>query len=106
MIAWFAEAQARLTVNACTPFGQHGQQRDFARDVRRDDGRHDGAEDERLDLSVASRLVRWISSATQRLPSSIAEMYLSAVPARANGVRTPATIATRRPLPANDMAGS
>ena len=42
-------------------------------------------------------MVRWISSATHRLPSSIALRSLSAVPARANGVRTPAMIATRRP---------
>ena len=38
-----------------------------------------------------------MSSATRRFPSSIAAKPLSAVPARANGVRTPATIATRRP---------
>src|SRR5690349_3292815 len=40
-----------------------------------------------------------MSSETQSLPSSIAERCLNAVPARANGVRTPATIATRRPGP-------
>jgi hypothetical protein len=32
-------------------------------------------------------------------PSSIADMDLRAVPDFANGVRTPATIATRRPFP-------
>ena len=54
-----------------------------------------------------SRLVRWISSATQRFPSSMAVMSLNAVPARANGVRTPATIATRRPgVPSDGMTGS
>src|SRR5687768_4569583 len=36
----------------------------------------------------------------------MAEMFLRAVPARANGVRTPATIATRRPLPNGAMAGT
>src|SRR5580704_7521817 len=39
-----------------------------------------------------------MSSATQRRPSSIADTDLKTVPAFANGVRTPATIATRRPL--------
>src|SRR4029079_7927183 len=38
-----------------------------------------------------------MSSETQSLPSSIAERCLNAVPARTKGVRTPATIATRRP---------
>src|SRR5579863_8139774 len=39
-----------------------------------------------------------MSSETQRRPSSIADTDLKTVPALANGVRTPATIATRRPL--------
>src|ERR1700683_4885433 len=39
-----------------------------------------------------------MSSATHRRPSSIADTDLNTVPALANGVRTPATIATRRPL--------
>src|SRR4051812_21995361 len=43
-----------------------------------------------------------MSSATANLPSSIAVRFLSTVPARANGVRTPATIATRRPGPPSD----
>src|SRR5881394_89116 len=48
-----------------------------------------------------------MSSATANLPSSIAVMFLSTVPARANGVRTPATIATRRPGPPSDgIAGN
>jgi hypothetical protein len=34
----------------------------------------------------------------------MAEMFFKAVPDRANGVRTPATIATRRPLPNGGMA--
>jgi len=34
----------------------------------------------------------------------VAEMFLSAVPERAKGVRTPATIATRLPLPKLAMA--
>src|SRR5581483_4618319 len=38
-----------------------------------------------------------MSSATHRLPSSIAVIDLKTVPALANGVRTPATMATRLP---------
>src|SRR5678816_4311503 len=38
-----------------------------------------------------------MSSETQSLPSSIAERFLNAVPARTKGVRTRATIATPRP---------
>jgi hypothetical protein len=40
------------------------------------------------------------------LPSSIAEIGLNAVPAFANGVLTPATIATRRPFPNVAMQGT
>src|SRR5438067_2503257 len=46
-----------------------------------------------------------MSSATANFPSSMAVMFLSVVPARANGVRTPATIATRRPGPPSDGIG-
>jgi hypothetical protein len=52
-----------------------------------------------ISTSLPLRFVRWISSATQSLPSSIADMDLKAVPALVNGVLTPATIATRRPFP-------
>ena len=48
---------------------------------------------------AGSRLVRWISSPTAILPRSMALKDLSVVPARANGVRTPSMIATRRPFP-------
>ena len=47
---------------------------------------------------LPSTFARCKSSATASLPSSIAEKSLSTVPAFANGVRTPATIATRRPF--------
>src|SRR6476661_5752829 len=48
-----------------------------------------------------------MSSATQRLPRSIADSDLSVVPARAKGVRRPATMATRRPgVPSEGLAGS
>src|SRR5512142_664150 len=48
-----------------------------------------------------------MSSATHSFPSSIAVRFLKAVPARANGVRTPATMATRRPgVPSDGMAGN
>src|SRR3982750_2432724 len=48
-----------------------------------------------------------MSSATQRFPRSIADSDLSVVPARANGVRRPARMATRRPgEPKEGMAGS
>src|SRR3954466_12774216 len=43
-----------------------------------------------------------MSSATASFPSSIALRCLRTEPARANGVRTPATIATRRPPPPSD----
>src|SRR3954465_3129493 len=43
-----------------------------------------------------------MSSATASFPSSIALRCLRTVPARANGVRTPATIATRRPAPPSE----
>ena len=49
VIAWLAEAQARLTVNAWHALRQHREERDLARDVRRDDRRNDGAVDDRLD---------------------------------------------------------
>src|SRR5512147_1108820 len=48
-----------------------------------------------------------MSSATARLPRSMAESDLRVVPERAKGVRTPATMATRRPgEPKVGMAGS
>src|SRR5690348_12155855 len=56
---------------------------------------------------LPSTPLRWINSATTRLPRSIADSDLSVVPARAKGVRRPATMATRRPeVPSEGMAGS
>ncbi len=56
-----------------------------------------------MSTSSPSRFVRWISSAAQRRPRSMAVCDLKTVPARTNGVRTPATTATRLPLPNVDM---
>src|SRR5512146_107011 len=57
--------------------------------------------------SRPSRLARCTSSATQSFPSSIALRLFRLVPARANGVRTPATMATRRPgVPSDVMGGN
>src|SRR5688500_7922724 len=53
--------------------------------------------------SFPSISARWMSSETMSFPSSIALMDLSTVPAFAKGVRTPATIATRRPFPYRGM---
>ena len=50
-----------------------------------------------ISTSLPSISLRWISSATQCLPRSIDVKPLSVVPDLANGVRTPATMATRRP---------
>ena len=54
--------------------------------------------------SAPSSSVRCISSDTASLPNSMALNDRSTVPARANGVRTPATIATRRPFPKVGMS--
>ena len=95
-MAWLADAQARLTVNDWTPLGSMGSS-ETSRAMF-------GATTEGttvpytiISTSLPSISLRWISSATQCLPSSIAVSFLSVVPDLANGVRTPATMATRRP---------
>src|SRR5215207_2413680 len=105
VIAWLADAQARLTVTACTPFGSMGSsETSRAMFGAMTDGTT--VPNTRASTSRPSSAVRWISSATHALPRSMAEMFLKAVPERANGVRTPETIATRRPLPKLAMAGT
>src|SRR6266480_3206492 len=48
-------------------------------------------------MALAGISARWTSSPTTCFPSSSAERSLNEVPALTNGVRRPATIATRRP---------
>ena len=98
VIAWLAEAHARLTLHACTDLGITG--------ISATSRAMLGASTDGMTLPytsrsmlAASRLVRWMSSPTAILPRSIALSDLSVVPARANGVRTPSMIATRRPFP-------
>jgi hypothetical protein len=97
VIAWFAEAHARLTVYASVPLGSIG----ISATSRAMFGAiTDGTTVPYTTASTffPSRFVRWMSSATANLPSSIAVKSFRAVPAFANGVRTPATTATRRPF--------
>jgi hypothetical protein len=105
VIAWFAEAHARLTLNASTPLGKIGRS-DTSRAMF--GATTDGTTVPKTSASTSlpSRLLRCISSATHSLPRSIALIDLKSVPARTNGVRTPATIATRRPFPKVGMGGS
>ena len=94
VIAWLAEAQARLTVNACVDFGRCG----ISETSRAMFGAMtDGMTVPKTSASTCapSSSERWMSSATTRRPRSIAETERSVVPARANGVRSPATMATR-----------
>src|SRR5258708_22079301 len=60
---------------------------------------NDTATTEIYTLSLHDALPICSNSATHNLPRSMAEIDLKAVPAFANGVRTPATMATRRPFP-------
>ena len=98
VIAWLADAHALLTLYASTPFGRSGSS-ETSRAMF-------GASTEGTTVpntsdwtSFPSRFVRCSSSATHNLPRSMAEIDLNAVPAFAKGVRTPATMATRRPFP-------
>jgi hypothetical protein len=97
VIAWLALAQARLTECASTRLGRCGMS-DTSRAML--GASTDGTTVPKMRASTSSpeRLVRCSSSATHSRPSSIAESDLSPVPDLANGVRTPATMATRRPM--------
>ena len=97
VIAWLADAQARETVHDCTPLGRCGI-RDTSRAMLGASTDGTTVPNTSRSTSVLSTPVRWMSSATTARPRSIADIALRTVPARANGVRRPATIATRRPL--------
>jgi hypothetical protein len=103
VIAWFAEAQARLTVNAWTPFGSVGI-RETSRAML--GAITDGTTVPKTTPSTSfpSSSARWMSSATMSFPRSIAVIDLREVPDFTKGVRTPATIATRLPFPYRAMA--
>ncbi len=97
VMAWFAEAHARLTVYASTPLGMIGNS-DTSRAMLGATTDGTTVPYTTASTSLPSSSVRCSNSATHSFPSSIALRCLSAVPAFANGVRTPATTATRRPL--------
>ena len=98
VIAWFALAHARLTEKACTSLGSAGIS---ATSRAMFGARTDGTTVPKTSAStsVPSSWVRAMSSDTTARPRSSALTVRSVVPERAKGVRSPATIATRRPLP-------
>jgi len=102
VIAWLALAQARLTENACTPLGSIGSS-ETSRAMFGATTFGTTVPYTTPSTSLPSSPVRWSSSATASFPSSIAVKFLSCVPDLAKGVRTPATMATRRPLDGIDM---
>ena len=96
VIDWFAEAQARLTVKLWIPLGSCGSS-EISRAMLGSCTAWITVPKTIACTSVPSSSVRASSSATQRLPSSVAEIPASAVLAFEKGVRRPATMATRRP---------
>src|ERR1044072_3606212 len=103
VIAWLADAHARLTVYASHPLDNIGSS-ETSRALFGATTYGTAVPYTIAATKSPSRFVRCTNSATHRFPSSIADMSLKAVPARANGVRTPAMIATRRPgAPSGDM---
>ena len=105
VIAWFAQAHARLTENAWTPLGSDGLS---AISRAMFGASTEGMTVPKTSMSISRpvRLVRAMSSQTTRRPRSSALTERSVVPERAKGVRRPATIATRRPFPYVDMRGN
>src|ERR1019366_6998072 len=98
VMAWFAEAHARLTLHAWRFFGKSG--------ISATSRAMFGASTFGTTLPNTSRSAvfgstpdRWTSSPTAILPSSMALRCLRSVPAFAKGVRTPAMMATRRRFP-------
>jgi hypothetical protein len=96
VMAWLADAQARLTVKLCTPRGSCGMS-EISRAMLGSATFCTTVPNTTACTSAGSSSARASSSATQRWPSSVALRRESAEPARANGVRRPATMATRRP---------
>ena len=96
-IAWFAEAQARLTVWAGTDFGSPAPR---ATSRPRFGALTEGTTCPMttVPIEAGSTSVRSRSSRTQTFPRSTAVRSRNTVPERANGVRHPATIATLRLL--------
>jgi hypothetical protein len=70
-MAWFAEAQARLTVNDCVPFGSMGRS-DTSRAMFGAMTFGTTVPYTTASTSVPVRLARLSSSATQSFPSSMA----------------------------------
>ena len=96
MIAWFADAQARLTVYAWQPFGSIG----ISETSRAMFGAStDGTTVPKTSASTSSP--SRLGALNQLGDAPLAELdrgrALEHRARRANGVRTPATIATRRP---------
>jgi hypothetical protein len=90
------EAQARLTVKLCTPLGSCGMS-EISRAMFGSAMLCTTVPYTTAWTSLGSISLRARSSATQPRPSSVAERRARALLALANGVRTPATTATRRP---------
>src|ERR1051325_11334901 len=95
-MAWLAEAQARVKEEAGISFGNCGS-RLTSRPMF--GTRADGTTCPKITSSTSwpSRFVRSSSSRVAYRPRSTARAFFNAVPALLNGVRTPATTATRRP---------
>jgi hypothetical protein len=90
-----ALAQARLTLHASTVLPSSGMS-DTSRAMFGACTLWTTVPKTTASTSDPFRFVRCISSATQSRPSSMADRDLNRVPALANGVRTPVTMATRR----------
>src|SRR5438270_1599555 len=96
-MAWFAEAQARFSEYAGISLGSCGS-RLTSRATFGTSGEGTTWPKMTSSTSVPSRFVRSISSRAAYRARSTARASFSDVPALVNGVRTPATTATRRPL--------